>query len=297
MKTPTAVVPTASNARQHFRATRVSPARRRRTGEEARDRTIALFRRARVTPEKHRACLRNRIITLNLPLARSIASRYQTRGVCPEDLEQVAYEGLVKAVDRFDPSRGHDFSSFAVPTIRGEIKRYFRDQGWMIRPTRALQEAQARIFAADTDLYQYLGRAPRPSDIAEHLGLEPDLVHEALSLNGCFSPTSLDGLTVDGDRLGVDPGERDPGFDAVEIHELLRPLLQGLSARERRILHMRFLECRSQAEIGRELGVTQMQVSRLLSGILTRLRQELAAQTDAQPDSEAVRRPAPARAG
>lgn len=223
-----------------------------------------------------RRVLQDRVVELNMQIAVEVARRYRSRGVALDDLEQVAYLGLVKAVRGFDPERATDFLSYAVPTIRGEVRRYFRDHGWVIRPPRTVQQAQARITAVESDLCQGLGRAPRPSEIAEHLDLDLDLVVEALAANGCFVPTSLDSTTADfeagiGERLGED----DTGFEGAEARVALKPLLSHLDRRERIMLEMRFFKGATQSEIGEVLGITQMQVSRLLSALLARLRDEL----------------------
>jgi RNA polymerase sigma-B factor len=232
--------------------------------------------------EEERRSLQDRIVEVNLQIAVDVARRYRSRGVPLEDLEQVAYLGLVKAARGFDPERATDFLSYAVPTIRGEVRRYFRDHGWTVRPPRTVQQAQARITAVESDLCQELGRAPRPSEIAERLDLDLDLVVEALAANGCFSPTSLDATPAAaeggaeqgiGDRLGDD----DPAFDSAEARLALQPLLAHLDRRERIMLEMRFFKGATQSEIGEVLGITQMQVSRLLSALLARLRDELGA--------------------
>jgi RNA polymerase sigma-B factor len=221
------------------------------------------------TPEQERRPLQDLIVEVNLQIAVDVARRYRSRGVPLEDLEQVAYLGLVKAARGFDPDRATDFLSYAVPTIRGEV-----------RPPRTVQQAQARITAVESDLCQELGRAPRPSEIAERLDVDRDLVVEALAANGCFSPTSLDAAPADseggiGDRLG----DEDPSFDSAEARVALKPLLAHLDRRERIMLEMRFFKGATQAEIGEVLGITQMQVSRLLSALLARLRDELGSLT------------------
>ncbi len=225
---------------------------------------------------EERAELEHQVIRLNMGVAGEIARRYHGRGIAGDDLDQVAYLGLVKAVRGFDPEHGSDFLSFAVPTMRGEIRRYFRDHGWTIRPPRSIQEIQAKLTAAEGVLYQSLGRSPRPSELAEHLGVELDLVVDALAANGCFSPVSLDTPPVEGES---GPGDRlggwDPAFGSAEARVALRPLLAGLTPRERQILEMRFVGGCTQAEIGAAVGVTQMQVSRLLTQILARLRKRL----------------------
>ena len=223
-----------------------------------------------------REALLEEIIRLNMVIASELARRYHGRGIAGDDLDQVANLGLVKAVQGFDPTQGNDFLSFAVPTIRGEIRRYFRDFGWAIRPPRSVQELQSRITTAEGELFQALGRSPRPSEIAEHLGVDLDLGVDSLSANGCFAPMSLDAPVADGDiaptaRLG----ELDPSFATAEARVVLARILSDLSPRDRQILEMRFFGGCSQAEIGAEIGVTQMQVSRLLSRLLERLRRRL----------------------
>ena len=139
------------------------------------------------------------LIEANVTVARSMAARYRNRGIDLDDLEQVALVGLTKAAQRFDATAGHDFMAYAAPTIRGELRRHFRDSGWMIRVPRRLQELQARIATAEQDLLAALGRSPQPSEIADHLGADLDDVVEALSADGCFRPTSIDTTAGDGD--------------------------------------------------------------------------------------------------
>jgi RNA polymerase sigma-B factor len=230
--------------------------------------------------DDERRCYQDRVVELNMQIAVEVARRYRSRGVALDDLEQVAYLGLVKAARGFDPERATDFLSYAVPTIRGEVRRYFRDRGWVVRPPRTVQQAQARITAVESDLCQELGRAPRPSEIAERLDLDLDLVVEALAANGCFVPMSLDSTTADSDAgIGERLGEDDSGFDSVEARVALEPLLGHLDRRERIMLEMRFFKGSTQSEIGEVLGITQMQVSRLLSALLARLRDELGSPT------------------
>jgi RNA polymerase sigma-B factor len=240
---------------------------------EATERLLAL---AATASGDERRMLEDKIVEINMQIAVDVARRYRSRGVPGEDLEQVAYLGLVKAARGFDPERSNDFLSYAVPTIRGEVRRYFRDHGWSVRPPRSVQQAQARITSVESDLCQELGRAPRPSEIADRLGLDLDLVVEALAANGCFAPTSLDAASGDheggiGDRLG----DEDASFEGAEARVALKPLLAHLDRRERTMLEMRFFKGSTQSEIGEVLGITQMQVSRLLSALLARLRDEL----------------------
>ena len=226
------------------------------------------------SPEQ-RAALQERAIEINMVTAAQIAARYRARGVSEDDLRQVAYLALVKAVQRYEYGPDRDFMSFAVPTIRGELRRYFRDLGWVIRPTRRVQDAQAAIRRGEGQLCQELGRSPRPSEIAEHLGLDLDIVIEALSANGLFQPDSLDAVTPGETSLGDSLGSEEPDFGSAEARAALQPLLARLSDREQLILKMRFFEEATQAEIGEAIGITQMQVSRLLSGLMARLRDEL----------------------
>ena len=247
--------------------------------EERRERTAALFLRRSQSPVvEERARLSDQLVRINIPVARDATRRFRDRGVPNEDIEQVAYLGLVKAVQGFDPTRGHDFLSFAIPTIRGEVRRYFRDHGWAVRPTRSVQEAQSKINACEAELSQRLGRAPRPTEIADHLDLDLELVVEALGAVGCFTPVSLDAPSLADDpasTIGATlPGD-DRDFEIAEARLLLGPALGRLSERERLIVELRFVDGLTQAEIGERIGVTQMQVSRLLTKILKRLRDDL----------------------
>jgi len=263
--------PATSAPATHTSATATGDARSRRQRE-----TRRLFEEAaRAGSTAERSTLIDEVIELNLQVAREIARRYHQRGIPDDDLVQVANLALVKAARGFDPGRGADFLSYAVPTIRGEIRRYFRDFGWTVRPPRSVQEAQTKITTAQSELYHELGRSPRPSEIAEWVGVELETVEEALAANGCFAPTSLDAPPAD----GVDPaerlGEEDAGFDVAEARVMLKRALADLTPRERRMLEMRFFDGRTQAEIGAEIGVTQMQVSRLLNRLLARLRERI----------------------
>jgi RNA polymerase sigma-B factor len=224
-----------------------------------------------------RLALTNELASVNMPVADSVVSRYRSRGIDTEDLRQVAYLALTKAARRFDPGAGHDFLSFCVPTIRGEVRRYFRDKGWMIRPPRRIQELQHRLTQAQRDLMTTLGRPPRPDELAAHLGEDPADVREALDGQGCFSPTSLDRPVGDdmGSSLGDLIGDEDDAQSAAEARVVLAPVVRRLSGRDRHILELRFYEGLTQREIAEDLGVTQMQVSRLLTRILGQLRSEV----------------------
>ena len=246
--------------------------------ESRSDATRRLFGERAAAPEADRAALEDELVRLNMPLARDLSRRFRGRGIADDDLEQVAYVGLVKAVKGFNPDRGHEFVSFAVPTVRGEIRRHFRDLGWTVRPPRSIQETQSKVSGCESELYQRLGRAPRPTEIAAHLGLDVEQVIDALGATGCFAPASLDApsLGEDDDTVGQRIGGLDPGFELAEARATLAPLLAKLSRRERLIVELRFFRGCTQAEIGREIGVSQMHVSRLITRLVARMREEIA---------------------
>lgn len=246
--------------------------------ESRSEHTARLFADREVAGPAERTVLDDEIIRLNMPLARELSRRFRNRGIPDDDLEQVAYVGLVKAVRGFSTDRGTEFISFAVPTIRGEIRRHFRDLGWSVRPPRSIQETQQKIAGCETELYQQLGRAPRPSEIATHLGLDLEQVLDALGAQGCFAPASLDAPTGEenDETTGQRLGQIDEGFDLAEARAMLEPILSRLSRRERLIVEMRYFRGCTQAEIGKEIGVSQMHVSRLLSRLVARMRDELA---------------------
>jgi len=214
-----------------------------------------------------------------MDMARSIAARYWGRGESSEDLTQVAYVGLMKAIRGYDAGRGDDFRSYAIPTIAGEVKRHFRDKSWTVKAPRWIQELQADISSVSDDLTQELRRPPQAAEIAERLGVSEAEVLEALSADGCFTPTSLDGRgpTGDGYALAERLGDDDRDLDRAEIRVALAPLIQELPERDRTILDLRFFRGWTQSQIASDLGVTQMQVSRLLSRILNNLRVQLTA--------------------
>jgi RNA polymerase sigma-B factor len=243
------------------------------------DRTHELFLLARnSTDDEERRVAMDTVIEMYLDYAHSQASRYRLRGVAIDDLYQVAALALTKAAQRYDVYSGYDFMSYAAPTIRGELRKYFRDYGWMIRPTRRIQELQAQISSAEAELSFTLGRSPRPREIAEYLNVAIDSVTEALATDGCFAPTSLDhpvsgdGSTALGELL---PLTGDHARSAVEARMMLEPVLGTLGERDRLILSMRFDEGLTQREIAAKIGVTQMQVSRLLARILAQLRHRI----------------------
>jgi RNA polymerase sigma-B factor len=245
--------------------------------EDRHARTNAITQQLSDCPDEARPILLEQLIEANMVVADSIVSRYRGRGIATDDLRQVAYLALTKAAQRFDPAAGPGFLAFAVPTIRGEVRRHFRDHGWMVRPPRRIQELQPAIGLARTELTRALGRPPTPAEIALELDEEIDDVLEALDAQGCFSPASLDlptledGSTTLGDSLtGPDDDQ-----DAAEARLMLAPAVRHLSERDRRILRLRFVEELTQREIAADIGVTQMQVSRLLTRILGDLRASL----------------------
>jgi RNA polymerase sigma-B factor len=237
-----------------------------------------LARAADASTSAAREDLIAQVVETNMGVADAIASRYGRRGVGDEDLRQVAYLALTKAARRFDADAGHDFLSYAVPTIRGELRRYFRDTGWMVRPPRKVQELQSRIFAAQSELAAALGRSASVAEVAAHLDEPRADVEEALAAEGCFTPTSLDKPIGDagsdatiGDLLGTS----DVDCWAVEARVVLAPVVRRLDERDRKVLRLRFFDDYTQRQIADEIGVTQTQVSRVLGRIMRTLREEL----------------------
>jgi len=219
---------------------------------------------------------RDELVEQFLPLATHLAHRYR-RGAEPlEDLVQVASLGLLKAIDRFDPERGTAFSSFAVPTIAGELKRYFRDKGWAIKVPRDLQELAHRVDRATDRLMHDLGRTPTVSEIADDLEVTLEQVLEAREAAAAHRAESLDrpcGDDRDASRVVDTLGVSEPGFAQAEQAATLQAMMSGLSDREREILRLRFAEDLTQSEIGQRVGVSQMHISRLLREALARLRE------------------------
>jgi RNA polymerase sigma-B factor len=221
------------------------------------------------------AAAREALVERFLPLARQLARRYQRAGEQLDDLVQVASLGLLKAVDRFDPERETAFSSFAVPTILGELKRHFRDKSWSVRVPRDLQELAVRLEPASEQLALDLRRAPTLGEIAEHLSTTVEQVLEAREAAGAYRAVSLD-RTRDDDDEGEGPaiaiGVEDPGFSVAEDAATVDRLLNVLNEREREVLRLRFQEDLTQAEIGERVGVSQMHVSRLIRQSIAQLR-------------------------
>jgi len=219
--------------------------------------------------------LRAALIERHLPLVTFMARKFADRGEPLDDLIQVGTIGLIKAIDRFEISKGFEFSTFATPTIVGEIKRHFRDKTWAVRVPRRLQELGASVTKATTELTQRLDRSPTPKEIAKHLGITVDDVAEALESNAAYSTVSLDVTSETSTSIGETFGALDEALEGVEYRESLRPLLAQLDDREKRILQMRFFDNLSQSQIATELGISQMHVSRILNKVLTHLREGL----------------------
>lgn len=223
-----------------------------------------------------RPALRGRLVTAYLPVVRHIARRFGGRGEPVDDLEQAGTVGLLNAVDRFDPERGIDFLSYAVPTITGEIRRHFRDRTWSMRVPRRLKDLQSSINGAVGPLSQELGRAPRPSEIAARLGIPAEEVVEGLDAQQAYRSSSLDELTSGTDSPLTDTlGSVDDELDRVEYRETLAPLLDQLPERERTILLLRFFGNFTQTQIADRIGISQMHVSRLLAQTVGQLRRRM----------------------
>jgi RNA polymerase sigma-B factor len=227
--------------------------------------------------EAERQQMLDDVVVSQLGLARSIAMRYRDRGEPIEDLVQVANMALVMAVQRYQPDHGVSFAAFAVPTITGELRRYFRDRGWDVRPPRRIQELRGHVQSASQDLAQELGRAPTTVEVAARLNVDVREVLETLTATEGYHSLSLDSPAPDGAgtaTLADVVGGPDSTLDYVIDIEAVRPLLARLSPRDRHIVALRFFRGCTQQEIADEIGVTQMQVSRLLTQALTRLRAE-----------------------
>jgi RNA polymerase sigma-B factor len=248
-----------------------------RAAREAATREL-LERRARTTDETERQALLEEVVELNIEIARGISRRFRGRGAEPDDLEQVAYLGLVKAAHHYRLDAETPFIGFAIPTIRGEVKRYFRDCAWTVRIPRRLQELQGTISSKLPVLEQELNREPSVAEIAEYLEVDEDEVEQAMAAKGCFNVLSLD-RPSDADATltlaDVVADEDDRSVDQLEAVDMLQPVLEDLGPRERRILQLRFIEGWTQSEIGKDIGVSQMQVSRVLRKILDDLRDKL----------------------
>lgn len=220
--------------------------------------------------------LRDSLVEEHVGLAEYLARRFADRGESFDDLRQVALVGLLKAVERFEPDRGLRFSTFATPTIVGELKRHFRDRGWALRVPRRIQELHLQLVKVVGTLSQELGRSPTPDEIARRTSTRVEDVLEAMEAGGVYRLASLDAALANEERTSLDLsarlGEDEPEFEGVEQREELADLLSALPPRERRIVYLRFFDGLTQSEIANEVGISQMHVSRLLTKSLESLR-------------------------
>lgn len=255
--------------------------RPRRWSERDREREHVIVAELARLPEDdpQRKALRDELVTMNLPLVEHLARRFRERGEAHEDLVQVGTVGLIKAVDRFDAERGVEFSTYATPTIVGEIKRHFRDRGWSVRVPRRLQEMRLAITRATQQLSQETGHSPTVAELAAHIGASEDEVLEGLEAAQAYATASLDaGTSSDGDEslsLGDTLGAEDSALEHVDNWETLKPLLEKLDDRERRIIELRFGSEWTQSQIAEDVGISQMHVSRILARTLAQLRSEM----------------------
>ena len=228
----------------------------------------------------HSQIVREELVERFMPLARRLASRYAGGAEPFDDLLQVASVGLVKAIDRFDPDRGTAFSTFAVPTILGELKRHFRDRGWSVHVPRDVQERILKVEKAMAELPAKLGHTPTVQEIGQRIEATDEQVLEAMHAAQGHHAVSLDATSSMGDGDEPAPlrdriGEEDLSFNTVEYGEAIGPVLKEISERDRTVLHLRFVEDMTQSEIAERVGVSQMHVSRILRATVDKLRQQI----------------------
>jgi RNA polymerase sigma-B factor len=228
--------------------------------------------------------VREELVEAYLGLARALARRFSHRGEALDDLTQIAYVGLISAIERFDPGREVEFTTFAVPTIRGELKRHFRDQGWALHVPRRVKQLHVALNEAVGTLTQKLGRSPTVPEIGEAIGISEEEVLEVLEAGWSYRATSIDDNRGGPDGESESPaamlGELDVRLATLEDRLTVSPLLRALPARERVILHLRFFEGRTQSQIAEQLGISQVHVSRLLTRSLERLRRQATSSGD-----------------
>lgn len=258
---------------------------RRADHQERDDLTRELFERRRATPAELVPSIDERLVELYLPLSDGMARRYVNKGIEEEDLVQVARLALVKAISRFDVGNGGSFAAFAVPTIAGELKRHFRDHGWMVRPSRRVQELRIAARTRRQQLEQELGHTPSRAELAKELGVPTESLAEADANDSSFRPLSIDAPTKGDEEtpLGAAVAVTDPELEHVCDHVALSAALRDLDDRTRRVLLLRFVDEATQRDIAEELGASQMQVSRMLKRTLAGLRERMEDQRDA-PD-------------
>jgi RNA polymerase sigma-B factor len=244
--------------------------------DPVRDEVRRLLREYRTTRDP---VVRERLVELNSDLVRFIARRFANRGEPLEDIEQVGFLGLIHAIERFDPSLENEFSTFATPTIMGEIRRHFRDRSWAVRVPRRLQENYLRVVRAQDQLQSELGRQPSISEIGQRLDLDPDDVLAALEVSPAQHTLSLDQPAGTGDpgdtiELGDRLGQEDENLERVELKAMLEQAMAHLTPRERQIMVLRFFDQLPQTEVAKRLGISQMHVSRLQRAALEHMRRE-----------------------
>ncbi|SES89450.1 RNA polymerase, sigma 37 subunit, RpsB/SigB [Olsenella sp. KH3B4] len=240
------------------------------------DRTRELFRQYKATGDPD---VRDQLIVSHLNLVRFLASKFKNRGEPLDDLIQVGTIGLIKAIDRFDPSRGLEFTTYATPTILGEIKRHFRDKGWSVRVPRRLQELSAKVNQANDELTNELSRSPSVEEIAKRVGASVDDVLEAMESSSAYSSVPLEGggSSDDDDAPSVIDhyATEDEDLAASDDRIVLEDAIRGFSPREKDVIRMRFFEGMTQVEIAQRLGISQVQVSRLLRRTLRRVQDKI----------------------
>lgn len=225
--------------------------------------------------DAQRSAARDALVEMHLPLVRHLARRYAERGEPMEDVIQAGTIGLIQAVDRFEPDRGVAFSTYAVPTVVGAIRRHFRDATWSMKVPRRVQELRGKIDAAHDSLTQDLGRSPTVAEIAERASVDAQDVLDSLELSRVREMTQIDAVAPDGAPLADRLGDLDASLTGVDDAETVKKLLDSLPEQERIVVKMRFFDGMSQSEIASEVGVSQMQVSRLLSRSLAKLRADV----------------------
>jgi RNA polymerase sigma-B factor len=248
------------------------------SGRIPREELRELHRRYRDTKDPaERDRIRARLVDSYHDFVYFLARKFQNRGEPLDDIVQVGYLGLIKAIERFDPDLGYEFTTFATLTVAGEIKRYFRDKGTAIRFPRRLQELHQSVVRVNEQMKNELGREPTVAELADRLGVTPDDVTEAMEMGPAYMPLSLDQpvATSDGQdnrSIAEQVGGADPELERVEMRDVLNRAMEHLTPRERAIMAMRFYEQMSQSEIARRLGISQMHVSRLQRAALEQLR-------------------------
>ncbi|MEU5597153.1 RNA polymerase sigma factor SigF [Streptomyces sp. NPDC020298] len=296
LERPSGVSPARTEARARGRATGGTMSEHERDDDEVNAQAVPVLRGAQHDPHDRSGAramfvelralsngspeyaeLRNQLVRMHLPLVEHLARRFRNRGEPLDDLTQVATIGLIKSVDRFDPDRGVEFSTYATPTVVGEIKRHFRDKGWAVRVPRRLQELRLSLTTATAELSQQHGRSPTVHELAEKLAISEEEVLEGLESANAYSTLSLDVPDTDDESPAVADtlGAEDEALEGVEYRESLKPLLEDLPPREKRILLLRFFGNMTQSQIAQEVGISQMHVSRLLARTLAQLREKL----------------------